>query len=639
MSLAGLSKTLPDEKYQNLQSHFPEKHSLLTKKGYFPYSYLNCFSKFDNTEIPKIEEFTNKMTGKKLTKKQYSHVNLVWKEFSCKNLLQYHNIYLLSDTLILADVFEHFRNRTLEVFKLDPVRYLTLPSLSYDAMLSFTKVTLERIRDIEIYTMIERGIRGGVSVICRRYGKANLPGMPHYNPEVPKSTLLFLDFNALYSHCMTKYLPVGAYEWVSIPPDILDIPPTSKYGYLLEVSLSYPTSIHDKTSCFPLCPERLTITEDMLSPYQRRNWPQFKNDVKLAPNQFGKTKYLCHYLLYQFWIENGMKLEEIHRVLKFEQKPFISDFINYNMSQREIAVRNQDHFGKIFYKDFSNIIFGKFCENVRLRKSFELINNKETFLKRVAKPNFREFTIFTPNLVAVSVTPTICKLDKLVICGFSILELSKLVMYHFHYKIFLPLFPGSQIILSDTDSYLYHVPEDAYEKLKNLDNYFDFSNFDPTHPLFNDDNLCKHGYIKDEMGGEFIYEVSALRSKLYSLIFVKRAYFEENDEGELEEVDEKTENSIMQRVVRNKSKMKGISVEASKKFTLKDFEDCRTTMESKYSDVYRIGQNKHQVFTYKEHKKSISCYDTKRFILPDGITTLPHGHYKTLISSAPSGTR
>ncbi len=376
----------------------------------------------------------------------------------------------------------------------------------------------------------------------------------------------------------------------------------------------------------------------MLSPYQRENWPEFKNDVKLAPNQFGKTRYLCHYLTYQFWLENGMELVEVHRVLKFEQKPFITEFINHNMSQRAIAVKNNDRFGKMFYKDFSNILFGKFCENVRLRKSFELISERETFLKRVAKPNFREFTIFTPNLVAVSVIPTKIKLDKLVMIGFSILELSKLIMYHFHYKIFLPLFPGSQIILSDTDSFLYKVPEDAYEKLKDLHNYFDFSNFEPSHPLFNEDNLCKHGYIKDEMGGEFIYEVSALRAKLYSLIFVKRAYFEENEEGVLEEVEQKTANSIMQRVVRNTSKMKGISVDASKNFTLQDFEECRTTMESKYSDVYRIGQSKHNVFTYKEKKKSISCFDNKRYILPDGIDTLPHGHHKTVVISK-SGTR
>ena len=111
---------------------------------------------------------------------------------------EYHDLYLLTDTLLLADVFENFREFSRRTYKLDPLHYLTAPSLTWDAMLKHTGVRLELITDIDKYLMIERGLRGGVSVIAERHCKANNPETEDYDPDKPTTWISYEDMNNLY---------------------------------------------------------------------------------------------------------------------------------------------------------------------------------------------------------------------------------------------------------------------------------------------------------------------------------------------------------------------------------------------------------------------------------------------------------
>ena len=112
-----------------------EDLDLLTDKGVYPYDYMNDFNKFNEKELPKIEDFYSKLTETGIDEKEYQRAIKIWKHFNIQNLGQYHDLYLQTDVLLLTDVFENFRSRCLEDYGLDPAHYLTLPNFSWDAML------------------------------------------------------------------------------------------------------------------------------------------------------------------------------------------------------------------------------------------------------------------------------------------------------------------------------------------------------------------------------------------------------------------------------------------------------------------------------------------------------------------------
>ena len=126
----------------------------------------------------------------------------------------YHDLYLKSDVLLLADVFQNFRNACLTYYGLDPPHYVTSPGLSWDAMLKMTGINLELITDIDQQLFIEKGMRGGISYIAHRHAKANNKYMKFYNPEDDTTYIIYLDANNLYGWAMSKPLPYRGFKWV-----------------------------------------------------------------------------------------------------------------------------------------------------------------------------------------------------------------------------------------------------------------------------------------------------------------------------------------------------------------------------------------------------------------------------------------
>ena len=135
----------------------------------------------------------------------------VWDTFGCTTLGDYHDLYLRTDVLLLADVFENFRKTALSNYNLDPVHYYTLPGYSWDALLKSTNIELEQITEPDMYLFIEKGLRGGISMVSHRYAQANTPQMQNYNPEQPTS---YLDANNLYGWAMSRPMPTGGFQWV-----------------------------------------------------------------------------------------------------------------------------------------------------------------------------------------------------------------------------------------------------------------------------------------------------------------------------------------------------------------------------------------------------------------------------------------
>ena len=158
----------------------------MTKKGIYPYDCMSGIEKFSEEKLPPKEEFFSKLNDCEVSDEDYNHAQKVWKEFGIKDLGEYHDLYLKSDVLILADVFEEFRNVCQKNYSLDPAWYYTSPGLAWDALLKHSGVKLELLTDPDMLLMFEKGIRGGVAMIPNRYSKANNKYMGEkFDPSLP----------------------------------------------------------------------------------------------------------------------------------------------------------------------------------------------------------------------------------------------------------------------------------------------------------------------------------------------------------------------------------------------------------------------------------------------------------------------
>ena len=207
-SLAKLVENLNKPNCRNLASSFKnEKFDLLLRKGIYPYDYMDNLEKFNETSLLPKEKFYSKLNDSNISDSDYAHAKKVWEILEMSTMRDYHDLYLKTDVLLLADVFEHFRTVCLENYKLDPAWYYTSPGLSWDAMLKLTKVKLELLHDYDMLLMIEKGIRGGISSVITRHGSANNSYMSNYDLTKPTKFISYLDANNLYGYAMSKKLP------------------------------------------------------------------------------------------------------------------------------------------------------------------------------------------------------------------------------------------------------------------------------------------------------------------------------------------------------------------------------------------------------------------------------------------------
>ena len=216
-SLETLVNNLPEDAFKNLERYYTgEKAELIKRKGVYPYEYMNTEERFNETELPPKKAFYSKLSGKGITEEDYKHALNVWNVFNMKTFLDYHELYNETDVLLMADVFENFRDNNLKIYGLDPVHYFTSPGLSWDACLKIKGVELELITNINMLLMFERCIRGGISMISNRYGKANNKYMGEsFNKNEPSKYLMYLDANNLYGTAMCMKLPTHGFKWMS----------------------------------------------------------------------------------------------------------------------------------------------------------------------------------------------------------------------------------------------------------------------------------------------------------------------------------------------------------------------------------------------------------------------------------------
>ena len=256
---------------------------------------MDSVLKFNDKQLPKREDSYSLLTDEDISDDDYRHAEEVWNAFGKKNVGEYHDSYQKSDILLLADVFENFRETCLEYYGVDPAHYVSAPGLTWDAMLKMTGINLELITDdIDQQLFIEKGMRGGISYIAHRHARANNKYMKIYNPENRKTYIIYLDANNLYGWAMIQPLPYAGFQWVE----------PKKYeeeegiGHIYEVDLEYPEELHYLHNDYPLAPEKIRVSDDMLSDYCREIKNKFKISNgkvhKLVLNLNDKERYVLH---------------------------------------------------------------------------------------------------------------------------------------------------------------------------------------------------------------------------------------------------------------------------------------------------------------------------------------------------------
>ena len=329
-----------------------------------------------------------------------------------------------------------------------------------------------------------------------------------YDPLRLTNYLQYLDANNLYGWVMSQALPTGEFRSIDVkeedPKELIEKLVNNsklKYGYLLGVDVDYPKELHNSHNDLPFLCKKIKV-----------------NGVeKLVPNLFNKEKYVIHIKALKQALDHGLVLRKIHRVIQFKQSSWMKEYINFNTKLKTAA---KNDFEKDFYKLMNNSVFGKTMENIRRHRDIRLVNNREDYLKQVMKPNFKGGTLMGEDLISCEMGKVKIKMNKPVYLGQAILDLSKIIMYEFHYDYMKKKYEEKnlKLLYMDTDSLVYKIKtRDFYKDIADdVESRFDMSGYEPDKPLPIGKNKKVIGLMKDELGGKVMKEFISLRPKMYS---------------------------------------------------------------------------------------------------------------------------
>nr|XP_018906984.1 PREDICTED: uncharacterized protein LOC109036984 [Bemisia tabaci] len=542
-----VQKVVDYSKFKQLCKEFETKDlHLLLRKGVYPYEWVDSFSKFSQQLPQNKGDWYSTLNDKNVSESDLKHSVKVYRHFDFKNFGEYHDLYLKLDTILLKDTFDNFRETCYRNYGLDPVYYVSAPSLTMAAALKDTKQEVELLTDAGLYEIYENGIRGGMSMIPLRHAEAN--NCYFYDGENPVklseekakergiwnskkhvSFIMYYDCNNLYGDAMSKPLPIGKFISYEKNPELLDRKPSdftekvilnlkddNEIGYTFIVDLEIPTELHDKFADFPMLPEKYVPELDELSEYQRH---LIEIGIGKAPNPEvcklistlkEKRNYVVDYRMLKECLKQGIVLKEVKNYIQYEQEAWLKPYIEKNTHLRQLA--NND-FEKDFYKGMNNALYGKQMQRMRDRCQVKLIRSKDIAEKY---SDYESREIISDNMVLLYRKEPKIKLNQPIFGGFAVLELSKILMFQFWYN-FLQKKYGDKIKLlgTDTDSLIVYIEtEDVYEDMKESIEYFDTWDYKLKGMPW--ENKKVPGKFKDEYLGIPIREFVGLRSKMYA---------------------------------------------------------------------------------------------------------------------------
>ena len=400
-----------------------------------------------NEPVPLVKDhYYSELNKECIRKEDLKHAKKVCDTFKIKKLGEYHHLYVQSDTVLLADVFENFRDKCIEVYKLDPAHFLSAPGQAWKAFLKRTEVELELLTDNDMLMMFEEGTRGGMCHATYRYAKANNKYMKNYNENKESSFLIYDDANNLYGFAMCKKLPVSGFKWVddlSIFTEdfIKNYDEDSDRGYNLEVDVEYPKNLHKLHSDLPFLPERMKIN----------------NCTKLVCNVQDKEIYPVHILALKQALNHGLKLTKVHREVEFRQQYWLKPYIDMNT---EYAKNN---FEKDFFKLMNNSVFGKTMENVRNHRDIKVVTTDKQRSILASESNYHSSKCISKDLMIMEMKKVEVKMNKPIYVGQAILDISKTLMYEFWYDYIKRKYDDkARLCYMDTDSFVMHIKTEDF---------------------------------------------------------------------------------------------------------------------------------------------------------------------------------
>eukprot|EP00794_Sanderia_malayensis_P000925 gene925-biopygen184 len=500
------------------------------------------------TSLPLQEEFYNELNDCGICNNDYEHAQKVWQFFKCNTFKDYHELYLVTDVLL------------------------------------------------------ERGIRGGISIVMKRYAETT-----------KRSSIIYKDANNLYGHAMSQDLPTDGFRLLS-SEEIQRCDVHQMFGrgdrtkgYIFRVDLEHPPELHDRHADLPLAPERVKVKEGWLSPLQKEMYQnvynkKFSTTEKPIPTILEKKDYVTHEKCLQQCLDLGLKLTKIHHVIEFNQSNWLKKYIDFNTIKRTNA---RNDFEKDLFKLMNNAVFGKTTENVRNHRKFDICTRGERLTEWVHSPQFYGVIEVNDDTLIVQGKLKTVHLNKSIYLGFSILDLSKEHMYDFHYNYVKHAFLNAKLCHMDTDSFIYDIPrplEEVHQIMNESSHPFDFSNYSKEHPNCSTANKKVIGKMRDELEGKVMDEFIVLRPKMYSCKIVGG-------------------NSL--------KKAKGIKKHVVEKpINHQDYQQCLTMHQVFAHEQCNIIPKNQMTYSVRQKQTSLTPFDDKRYILEDGIHSLPYGHHR-----------
>ena len=407
-------------------------------------------------------------------------------------------------------------------------------------------------------------------------------------------------------------MPIGYYSWLdrkifeAIDWSVYD--ESSSLGYVLEVDLSYPKELHLAHNSLPLAPHRMDITQDDISPFSQQCLRQIRctakhKSQKLVSTFLPRKNYVIHAANLALYLQLGMKLEYIHRVVEFKQSNFLEQYITYCTDKRAEA---KSTFRKEVFKRMSNANYGKFIENKRKHLNCVICRTKEEFERCVESPRYSNYKVLSSSgIVAVFQRPKRILMSQAWAIGFTILERSKGLIYNDYYNRIRPALNNNcSVVLTDTDSLCLRVVSEwtKDEVLDKLSDLMDYSNYEKSHRRYSTDRANRPKFWKDELKGKTMLEVVGLSSKSY-------CYRTEDSGGNLA----------------TEARCKGVARGVRKKIPFEEYKKCVDSISSFRAVQHRIGSIDHIIRVFRTQRLCFSSFDDKRWIFDCGIHTAPYG--------------
>lgn len=566
-SLAKLVEQVTDFKYTPIRD---QQH-----KGTFPYRWFNDHNKLKNLSLPPTDEWYNDITQVNVDP---APAIKLWEREKFETFAEFHDYYMRTDVYHLADIFEEFRRTSLEATNLDPAYFQGAPGYTWHLNLKMNAENMYIIPDTDVYVDIQKNIRGGVSQVMHRY--VNIE-------NDPSKTLLYLDVNSLYSKCMTLQLPteyLGKLEYLPENWQSLYTGDVKQTAFIC-VDLVYPEYLHDSHVAYPLAPHKF--------------------NGRLCTTFERKEKYLTHAENLKFYLDHGMLIEQFHYMYVFKQDYILKSYVDGNIDKRRETSRPAL---KTLYKLLNNSLYGKTCENKFKYRKFQIHENERGIFGKI-NSYLIDAVNWLPIEDRVLVEHRISKIvaDKPIQIGMAVLDLSKLQMYNFLFKV-QEVFKGDVIpVYTDTDSLLllfnHPNPQNVLFEHPLTKGLLDFDKV-PEHWTVHTPGTLKQSGLWSLETTEKIIEFVGIRAKTYCY----------------RTLSDKT-------VLKNKGiTATAVELHTRKKLTMEHYK--MALFQDKEIKVHQttIGSTKHKLKNKPMIKLALSNNDEKRMILPDKITTIPFGY-------------